>query len=266
MNRLIITFLAVSFLTTCCKDDGCLDPTNPNCENYDPCYGKSQYSAKFNIESKFRGENFDIVWLVDSQQLAGYTIRYSSNLTDKSVKHTWYVGSEIFNTSTTPERTYDHLPRPQIITVSHVIEYTPDLQCFPDDIGKDSVAQSFKLIAAWNDLKIFGTFRALLEGTTDSFDINFTALDFYDAPAYFSTREKVRTINFYNDGDTLFSNSNYNRLVYGGVTDHFAYTTSAGDDEIGIMQIDANNRFSLFYYRLENGFYKKYNVTGRKLN
>jgi len=47
--RFFTALAALALFTTCCKDD-CLDPTNPDCENYDPCYGKTQPSAKFIME------------------------------------------------------------------------------------------------------------------------------------------------------------------------------------------------------------------------
>ena len=257
--RLFTALALFSIFTSCCKDD-CLDPTNPDCDNYDPCYGKTQPSAKFIMEEAVINEKARIVWIADST-FSGDDLRFSSELTDDKYKHTWYVGTEVFDGPETPSRAFDQVPRPQTISISHVIEYTPDLQCFPDDDGKDSVAQEFDLIALWNDLKIYGTFRGAFEGTTDSFDINFSVLDMNDQPAYYSNLERTRTINFHNEGDTLFSDATGNRLAYFGRTDYRAFASSPPDLT---MVLDENNRFVLKYQWYNNG-YQFYKVVGRKL-
>lgn len=48
---IIITILLLSLQS--CKDC-CEDPTNPDCENYDPYYGKHKTSAHFIIEESLR--------------------------------------------------------------------------------------------------------------------------------------------------------------------------------------------------------------------
>ena len=267
--RFFTALAALALFTTCCKDD-CLDPTNPDCDNYDPCYGKTLPSAKFNIEY----QNWDsiqdkVVWFIDSGQFAGAWMRFSSDYTDSKYKHTWYVGSEVFTQPTTPMRDFSKQPRPQTITISHVIEYVPDLQCFPDDDGKDSVAQSFKLIAAWNDLKTFGKFRCLIEGTLDSFDIEAIRIDGNDQPANFNaipSRDMV--INWHNQGDTMYSDGTNNKdwIYWTPAADHYVNIDLLGSSRPqGFMLLDEKNRFRMRYSMLENGFYKEYRVTGRKL-
>jgi hypothetical protein len=238
-----------------------MDPTNPDCDNYDPCYGKTQPSAKFIIEQKQLNEQLKSVWIADST-FGGFEMRFRSEYTDSKYKHTWYVGSEVFYGTVTPIRDFRQTPRPQNITVSHVLEYTPDLQCFPDDDGKDSVAQDFRLIALWDELKVFGTFRGVFQGSLDSFDFNFQVLDINDQPAYFSNGYRVRSINFHNNGDTLYSDATANRLNYSGLVDHYAIATYP---HFLTLTIAADNTIIMNYRWFDNG-YDNYTVVGRKIN
>lgn len=48
----LLVFIAI-YTTACCKDR-CQDPSNPACENYDACYGRTTLSADFNIRNYYR--------------------------------------------------------------------------------------------------------------------------------------------------------------------------------------------------------------------
>lgn len=251
--------LFMLLFVACCKDD-CYEPTNPDCENYDPCYDKSLPSAQFIIEQIEINEKSKLVWIADST-FSGSDIRFRSELKDSKYTHTWYVGTEIFYGYETPSRSFQNVARPQKISVSHVIEYTPDLQCFPNDDGKDSVSQEFYLIAFWNELNIYGTFRGVFEGTTDSFDINFSVLDANDQPASYLNVERTRTINFHNEGDTLYSNTSGNWISYFGHTNYRAFASNPPDLT---MNLQENGTFVLKYRWYTNG-YSDYTVIGRKI-
>ncbi len=53
----LIAFI-ISFTLTSCKKKCCNDPTNPDCENYDPCYGIQEANAEFVIEENVNGRYF----------------------------------------------------------------------------------------------------------------------------------------------------------------------------------------------------------------
>ena len=130
---------------SCCRDDDntCSDPTNPECENYDPCYGKTDIRrADFLIETSYTIPG-QIVYVSDT--IFGYNL---SPLQFKSVdnslitNHVWYVGSEILTTDEVV-RDFNNVPRPSDITVSHVVTYQNLSPCNPLDNGRDSVAVTF---------------------------------------------------------------------------------------------------------------------------
>jgi len=51
-----IVILAVLFLSGCCKE--CSDPTNPDCENYDPCHNSEPANADFTINEQINNTDF----------------------------------------------------------------------------------------------------------------------------------------------------------------------------------------------------------------
>jgi hypothetical protein len=243
-----VRFTALALLalfTTCCKDD-CMDPTNPNCENYDPCYGKTQPSAKFIMEESNPVLANQGIWYADST-FYGAMLRFRSEYNESGYKHTWYVGAEVFNAATTPNRNFLNQPRPQDITVSHVLEYTPDLQCFPDDDGKDSVAQTFRLIASFNTgFQTYGTFRGVLDGEVDSFDVQILSIDANGQLANINTYEQDWFINFHNRGDTLTTLGDFNYpLFLSGYFYNHQGVFSGGVE--GNFEIDQAGKFKMRY-------------------
>jgi hypothetical protein len=247
---------ALALFTTCCKDD-CTDPTNPNCANYDPCYGKTQPSAKFIMEEggfrEWQNGKQVLIYYPDSV-FQGFGIRFRSELTDtKKYKHTWYLGAETFeNVAQTPERSFGNVPRPSYITVIHVLEYTPDLQCFPDDDGKDSVAQQFRLIADYHELKTYGKFQGKLNDTGQIFTVEILPIRKYPGqpiiywPGYGQVTDKM-TINFNNEGDTLFGQTGSSQLSINNLNHHWWFKTDY-EDFVGEGYIDDDGFFEMNYF------------------
>ncbi len=244
--RLFTAFALVALLSaSSCKRD-CDDRSNPDCENYDPCYGKTQPSAKFIMEESNPQLANNGIWYADSV-FKGYMLRFRSEFTDKQYTHTWYVGAETFTSATTPDRNFGQEARPQYITISHVLEYTPDLQCFSDDNGKDSVAQTFRLIASYNEeLQTYGTFRGALDGATDTFEVKIISVDKNNQPAGFNTHEQDWYINFHNRGDTLTSNGDFHSPLR--LNGYYYNRQGFFIDQLeGTIVVDAKGRFEMHY-------------------
>lgn len=254
-----LTLALLALFTTCCKDD-CLDPTNPNCDNYDPCYGKTQPSAKFIMEEGGmrewqNGQQVEIFY--PDSVFQGFGIRFRSELTDNKVyKHYWYIGNLYYeNVSQTPSISFGNTARPQNITISHVIEYTPDLQCFPDDDGKDSVAQTFRLIAEYKELKTYGKFQGRVNDTGQVFIVEILPIrtgppnqPIQYWPPYGQLTDKM-WINFNNRGDTLVSddaNALY-RMIGTNFMHHWWFNSDNGS-YTGTGYINEKGVFTINYY------------------
>jgi hypothetical protein len=275
MRNLIIGLLAVALFTTCCKDD-CLDPTNPDCENYDPCYGKTLPSAKFIMEEGGmrewqNGQQVEIFY--PDSVFQGFGIRFRSELTDKDkYNHKWYIGNLYYeDVSQTPTISFGNTPRPQNITISHVIEYTPDLQCFPDDDGKDSVAQTFGLIADYRELQTYGKFQGQINDTGEVFIfemypiIDNPPFPIQYWPGYGQLNDRI-AINFHNTGDSLFT-ERWPGAFTGANFNHHWWFKSEFNDFIGDGYIDENHNFTFTYkdVRSPGGTFKTYVFKGKKI-
>jgi len=240
----LVGFVLLSLFIVCsaCKRD-CQDHTNPDCDNYDPCYGKVKPSAKFIMEESNPVLASQGIWYADSA-FFGAMLRFRSEYNEPDYKHIWYVGTEVFTSSTTPSRNFLNQARPQDITISHVLEYTPNMQCFPDDNGKDSVAQTFRLIASYNtDFQTFGIYRGVLDNQVDSFDVQILSIDANGQLANVNTWKQQWFINFHNRGDTLKSVASSNLMSA------FLYNHNAvfRDGVEGLIVVDAVGNFEMNY-------------------
>lgn len=196
--------------TSCQKDDEvtecpCTDPTNPECENYDPCWDKEEPNAKFFTEDRLTWPEFgEYLWVHDSI-LRGGPIQFRSPFEGPGVAHTWYIGAETLDMPSVI-RNFSAVQRPTFITVSHVITYPVDSLCYPEASGRDSVAQTFYLIDFISELlTVENTFRGVLNNQTDSFDFKFRALqNFTGIPAQVGTSGwSIYMLNFHNSGDSV---------------------------------------------------------------
>jgi hypothetical protein len=257
----LVGFVLLSLLIVCsacsCKRD-CQDYTNPDCENYNPCYGKEKPSAKFIMEEGGmrewqNGQQVEIFY--PDSVFQGFGIRFRSELTDlKKYKHTWYVGSEVFeNVYMPPIRHFGNTARPQNITISHVIEYTPDLQCFPDDDGKDSVAQTFRLIAEYNELKAFGKFQGRVNDTGQVFIVEILPIrrignQITYWPGYGQLTDKM-IVNFQNEGDTLFGTQGNQRFFITILNHHWWFNNELSKFQ-GTGYINDLGEFEMNYTKM----------------
>lgn len=210
-NKLIQSLLlmgAVVLLVMCCKPEPeppCDDPTNPECPNYDPCFGKEEPNASFFTEDRLIYPEFgEYLWINDSI-LKGGPVRFRSPFEGAGITHTWYIGAEVIE-ETSVTRNFSQVQRPATITVSHVITYPISTLCYPAATGRDSIAQTFYLIDYISELlTVDNTFRGVLNNETDSFDFKFRALQtFTGEPAQTSTSGySIYMINFHNNQDSV---------------------------------------------------------------
>ena len=201
---------AVVVLAQCCKPDDeptppCDDPANPECPNYDPCYGKEEPNASFFTEDRLIYPEFgEYLWINDSI-LSGGPVRFRSPFEGEGIAHKWYIGAEIIEEPSVI-RNFSEVQRPDYITVSHVITYPVDTLCYPTATGRDSIAQTFYLIDFLSELlTIDNTFRGVLNNETDSFDFKIRCLVGHTGnPAQISTSNWMFFgINFHNSYDSL---------------------------------------------------------------
>lgn len=185
-----------------CKKDPCCDVTNPECPNYDPCYGKKLPTARFEMLEGFnyRGSHS---WA--DHVFKGFSISFISEKEEPSCQHIWYIGQDTFHTVNPPSLSFEDVSRPADIDITHVIKYEPNLRCFPNDDGYDSITETLHLINRWDEFQTIGTFRGVLDNDVDSFELSFFECDISgDIKDYFVDAPTASLIiNFHNLGDTI---------------------------------------------------------------
>ena len=247
---ILVAIFAV--LSGCNKENKCYDATNPDCENYNPCFTQTKPSAKFIMEESNPELDNMGIWYADSV-FFGAMIRFRSEYNKPEYKHTWYVGTDIFSEAITPDRNFLNVSRPQNITISHVLEYSPILSCFPDDVGKDSVAQTFRLIGSFNaDFQTYGSFRGVLNNEVDSFDLQVLSVDKDGYLTTIDDNDGIYYVNFHKRGDTIASNNtaiNWPLEIGAFLYNHHGVFTRGLE---GTIEVDANG-IMIMNYQMDGG-------------
>jgi hypothetical protein len=173
-------FYSMLFLfaaVTGCKEDDedqCCDPTNPECVNYDPCFGETETTAAFKFFARY-GLGEDAEW-VEETKFIGSPILFAAEDTTAD-SYTWYLGIDTFTNVTQVQRTISQLANGSY-PASLVVEKTPNLDCFPLDDGRDSLYMEFEVVDRCEALT-YGKFRGMRQGVdNDSIDIEIYLADF----------------------------------------------------------------------------------------
>jgi hypothetical protein len=164
---LSLTALAGAAYLQSCRKTRCQDPSNPDCENYDPCYGKQAPKAHF-LMGVSSDQRFRINGVWDS--IISDTIFYKTSVFFKTTLQNvnalrWLLGSEVINDKYF-RRSFGNAPYGKY-SVTHIIEKTPDKACFPNDDGRDTLKRTF-YINPFYDFPIVGQYKVLFKGETDS--------------------------------------------------------------------------------------------------
>lgn len=120
--------IILGFVSGCGKD--CTDPNNPECSNYDPCYGKQETSADFYTEVKYGGRYFEV-----DVANSGTMWRFRAKDTTAD-EYLWEIGADIFNTK---EVFLKNFPYKVSVPIKlTVMRNNPNVKCFPNDKGTDT--------------------------------------------------------------------------------------------------------------------------------
>jgi hypothetical protein len=163
---LTISLLALLALGACKKEKPCKDPSNPKCENYDPCYGKKAPSADFklgvtsNSVSSYLGLTNFILY---DTLFRNSRIEFIAN--EPNAKYTWKLGAETIEQKSFM-RSFINTPYGHF-TATLSIEKEVDNTCFPDYTGTATVTKKFETRPQYL-LPIMGKYRVLFEGNKDS--------------------------------------------------------------------------------------------------
>ncbi|MEZ4775016.1 MAG: hypothetical protein R3D00_17665 [Bacteroidia bacterium] len=169
MNRYALIFCGVIFLLltallTGCKCDDptnpecpnyCVDETNPECPNYNPCLDKKPVSAAFEIrEAFYLGYPPDWETYDTDTVVTGLVEFYAL---EADAQYEWHIGSEVIRTRSVARSDFP----PGNTTIRLKVTKKPDIMCFPDDDGVDSLARTFFQKTGCNSL-LNGRYRGVI--------------------------------------------------------------------------------------------------------
>lgn len=137
-------------IASCKKDIGyppCYDVNNPECDNYDPCYGKQPVKADFNAYNYYNTGSYSpytdsVVFYAGRFIATESNANYTWIVDNIDTLHNYYMNYGGFSSGwqLTLSDTGSH-------TVKLIVQKQPNLSCFPSDDGIDSVSKQifFKL-------------------------------------------------------------------------------------------------------------------------
>lgn len=152
INKLLLksAFILLALLTlNGCRT--CKDQTNPECDNYNPCAGKTPFNADFTIEERFTslGSVFgvldtSVVATTDTIVSSFGAIRAKFTAPDSYTSYYWTIGTDptVFTTKSFSQ----FFPDPVSVDVTFIGTRTPDTLCFPNDDGVDTVVKKLTVV------------------------------------------------------------------------------------------------------------------------
>jgi hypothetical protein len=185
-KKIIIGILIMGFavgLYSCKEECPCVDETNPECDNYNPCWDKKPVTADFETGRYRPGSWPDYVpdWNPDTAFERGGVIGFKAlgyDKSDTSIKYTWLIGSETIN-GYEFNRDFVDIRDTDVkeIKVTLIVEGKPNLDCFPEDDGKDTLVKYIQFLDGPCEFLIMGDFKVLFDGYQDSVIISTRAWD-----------------------------------------------------------------------------------------
>ncbi len=165
----LITAMVYTLLfTNSCRH--CDDPTNPDCGNYNPCYGVDG-KADFDC-SEYFDENTDLLVKCDTLIASSHLSWFGS--THEYLSYQWKVGSDT-NTRNGKSFLIQFTKPFGTIPVTLIGTRKPRPECLPGDDGVDTFTKAITIVDE-KASPLFGKFKgALTHNPTDTFTIAITA-------------------------------------------------------------------------------------------
>lgn len=239
-------FLFSSLLMTDACKKKCYDKLNPDCENYDPCYGKTVTKSQFKIEQYLGEWENEPIWIeADTVYATGNTNPIRFTATCDADSFIWKIGA---NTYYSKSFTLNFFPYDSKIPITLVVvNKNPNTACFPKDNGRDTLTRvmyTWKEESYWdnnNKKYIFNNPHPIMgyyEGYFSSNPTVKTIIRFFDTSVYCSyctfNTEAARLIENVPNGYYNIDSVNF----FSGLAGSLPFATYLG----GNMVIGKNNK------------------------
>jgi hypothetical protein len=179
VKHLLLVLMVAVFFTTCKRDDApepCMDVSNPNCVNYNPCYGVQSVTADFEMwafapglyeQLRSAGRSTDEAFLSEDSIFQPTCIYFKAKL--RGANYLWQLGSQTI-TDSGDYRYFVSVGNPGIYRVyynSLTVTKQPNYSCFPQDTNYATQTRSLRIVKP-SQLLTSGAFKVKYEGQQDS--------------------------------------------------------------------------------------------------
>jgi hypothetical protein len=174
--KLLIFILIGFYLQEACKKC-CQDPTNPECENYDPCFKEKEIGKGFTMmqPGAFLSHELDF----DTDTSASRYITFKANF-NNALSYEWHIGSGIYTSKSQeidfPYQWVDDTLKKVIHTekITLIQKRIPNPKCIPNDDGLDTFVR-YLTFGNQCHYQIYGKFRGEdTENPGKTYDIEIT--------------------------------------------------------------------------------------------
>ncbi|MFK7969645.1 MAG: hypothetical protein AB8F95_04720 [Bacteroidia bacterium] len=183
-NSLIVLMALVTIVSGCKPD--CEDPRNPECPNFDPCIDSpGEVKADFYIyesgglaekqaidRNRFEPYDTDTIAVADAVFVAIED--------DEDADYTWYIGSQVLKGRSVSRRQF---PEGKNIPITLVVKRSPDLDCFPNDDGYDSLTRTMYRIPPRTKHAYDGTYIGEIKGNQGPVTVTIKTDSFFLRPS-----------------------------------------------------------------------------------
>jgi hypothetical protein len=265
-NILIISLLALCGLviSSCSKDEPCMDETNKDCPNFNPCSLKEpRPKIDFEVYQTFGVANAP-EFKTDTL-MPGYGSYFSANIKN-AISYEWRIGIDtVISSNETFSISFDRSDSTLLVNnpvpVTLIVEYQPDLVCFPNQNGRDTITKFIHFRQTWQ-AAYFGKWKVYVDGDTD----NPYEIEIRLAQGSLFTYQ-MQIANLYNEGNNCVQDSQvsgymaYNQFIEGAFyfveigcgTRNYPYATSG-------VKGNVNTENDILYLTWREGHYNATNT------
>lgn len=154
-----ITLSVLILLASSCGKD-CMDSTNPQCSNYNPCTAKDLYqtTASFKIYDRLLGQP-PIGWEWQDTDTVSIGASFVADIppkADGSITYEWHIGAGVYHTFRVDFS--DGMPQGQNLSATLIVRNSKiNKTCFPNDDGADSVTRHYYTATSYK--RMTGVYR-----------------------------------------------------------------------------------------------------------
>jgi hypothetical protein len=200
-NVLIISLLALGgfVISSCSKDEPCMDETNVDCLNFNPCSLKEPMpTINFDIYQTYAATGAPEF---KTDTLNPGTIGYFVANIKNAIRYEWRLGIDTFITTEPTfsigfNRADSTFLENNPVEVTLIVEYhQPDTICFPDNDGRDTITKVIYFRQLWQSAYL-GRWEVYLNGDTENpYEIEIKLVQTPPFPSL-----EMQIINLYNEG------------------------------------------------------------------